>query len=304
MYSNETIKEVTRTDFDKAFQKALFSRILSRIKGQNNTLLSFHEVMKYVKVKNEAYRGLQCVKINEIVGSEGRYNDFNKEFLPKRRNLRQRWERVDEAHYQEKILPPIKLYKLGGVYFVRDGNHRVSVSKEQRREFIDAEVIEIKTDIVIQPDMTREDLLQIVIEHENKAFLEITRLDELRDVSDLHFSFPGRFDDILSHIHGHQYYLGIDSGKQITFNEAMLSWYDNLFMPIINEIKSENLLTRFPGRTESDLYVWIIRHWDDLKKKYGEDIQIKDAVKSYNKKFGQNPVVLAFQKIKSIFIRG
>lgn len=299
MYNNDIIKQSTRSDFDKAFQKALFSRILSRIKGENNTLLSFHEVMKYVKVKNEAYRGLQCVKIDEIIGSEGRYNDFNKEFLPKRRNLRKRWERVDEAHYQEKILPPIKLYKLDNAYFVRDGNHRVSVAKEQRKEFIDAEVIEIKSDINITPDMSREDLLNIVIRHERKVFFELTGLDKFRDTSELKFTFPGRFDDILSHIHGHQYFMGLEKDEQVDFEEAMLSWFDNLYIPIVNEIKNENILYRFPGRTASDLYVWIIRHWDDLKRKYGEEILIKDAVKSYNRKYGQN----IFKTVISFFNR-
>ena len=140
MYTSESLKEITKNDFDKAYQKAMFSRILSRLKGEKNTLFSFDEVMKMLKVKNEVYIGLQCVRIEEIIGSEGRYNDFNKEFLPRRRNLRVRWQRVDEAHYQDIILPPIKLYRLGNAYFVRDGNHRVSVAREQGREFIDAEV--------------------------------------------------------------------------------------------------------------------------------------------------------------------
>lgn len=303
MYDSELIKETTKIDFDKAYQKALFSRILSRLKGENNTLLSFHEVMKYIKVKNEAYRGLQCVKIDDIVGSEGRYNDFNKEFLPKRKNLRMRWERVDEAHHQNKILPPIKLYKLGSAYFVRDGNHRVSVAKEQEREFIDAEVTEIKADIQITPDMTKSDLMKIIIEHEKKVFLEITELDKYRDTTELNFTFPGVYDDILSHIHGHQYFMGIDNDEEINFEKAMLSWYDNLYTPIITEIIEENILYRFPGRTPSDLYVWIIRHWDDLKRKFGDKIKIKDAVKSYNEQFGQAPLKYFLSKFKNIFFK-
>lgn len=303
MYRNMQLKEMTKNDFDKAYQKALFSKILSKIKGEKNTLLSFDEVMKWIRVKNESYIGLQCVRIEDIIGSEGRYNDFSKEFLPKRKNLRNRWESVDEAHYQDKILPPIKLYKLGRGYFVRDGNHRVSVAKEQGREFIDAEVTEIKTSIPIRPDMTTSELQKIVIEYEKQAFLEITGLDMKRDVSMIQFTSSGRYDEILQHIYGHQYFMGIEKNAPVGFEEAMLSWYDHIFMPIIEEIKDEKIYFRFPGRTSGDLYLWIVRQWDDLKRKYGDSVPIKDAVKSYNQNYGVSRIKYYINEIKSFLFK-
>ncbi len=303
MINDEILKEMTKSDFDQAYQKALFSRILSRLKGETNSLLSFQEIMQYIKVKNESYIGMQCVKIDDIIGSEGRYNDFNKEFLPKRKMLRSRWEKIDEAHYQDKILPPIKLYKLGEAYFVRDGNHRVSVARKQNREFIDAEVIEIKSNIPITPETTKSELLEIVISFEKIAFLELTKLDQKRDTSKLNFTFPGRYDELMIHIHGHQYFLGIEKKKEIDMNTAILSWYDNLYVPIINAIEEENLLYRFPGRTSSDLYVWIIRHWDDLKRKYGNKVKITDAVRSYSKNYGTNPIKHYMKMIKNFLFK-
>jgi hypothetical protein len=243
--------------------------------------------MKYVKIKNQSYKGMQFVNINEIVGSEGRYNDFNKKFLPKRKNLRSRWESIDEAHYKDIILPPIQLYKIGKVYFVRDGNHRVSVARRQGREFIDAEVTEIKTNIEIKQDMDKKDLVEIIIKQEKENFLEMTKLDKFRDVSMLDFSSPGRFDEVLTHIHGHQYFMGIEKKSSVPFETAMLSWYDNLFLPIVNEVEKEEVLRSFPDRTSSDLYVWTIRHWDDLKSQFGQNVKISDAVKSYKEKFGE-----------------
>lgn len=303
MYTSESLKEITKNDFDKAYQKAMFSRILSRLKGEKNTLFSFDEVMKMLKVKNEVYIGLQCVRIEEIIGSEGRYNDFNKEFLPRRRNLRVRWQRVDEAHYQDIILPPIKLYRLGNAYFVRDGNHRVSVAREQGREFIDAEVTEIKTDIPITADMTRRDLVRIVVEHERQSFLEFTKLDVLCDASLLWFTESGRYDLILQHIHGHQYYMGIEQNRPIPFDYAVKDWYNVIYMPIIEEICKEKISARFPGRTEADLYLWIVLYWDELKRQYGENIQIRDAVKSYNENYGKNPILYYLKQIINIFLR-
>jgi len=294
-------KEQANSDFEKAYSKGLFSKILSRLQNKHNSLLSFQEVLKYVKAKNEIYKGMQCILISEIIGSEGRYNDFSKEFLPKRRNLKKRWVSIDEAHYNDITLPPIRAYKLGKSYFVRDGNHRVSVSREQGREFIDAEVIEIIAEIEISPDTTKEQLFNIIIEHEREVFLKTTKLDESRDTSMITFTFPGRYDAVLNHISGHQYFLGIDNDKSVSFNEAVISWYDNLFIPIIEDIEKEKILYRFPKRTSADLYAWIINHWDELKKKYGENVGITDAVKSYNHYFGQNTLKSFFVKLKKLF---
>jgi hypothetical protein len=298
----QDIQHMAKTDFNKAYQQGLFKGILSIARRDNGDLLSFNDVLKYIDVQNEFYKGIQYVKIDEIIGSEGRYNDFDKEFLPRRKNLRHRWERIDEAHYRDIILPPVELYKLGSAYFVRDGNHRVSVARRQGREFIDAEVIEIKSDINIVPGMTKQSLIDIVIKHEKENFLTATSLDRHRDCSSLTFSVPGRFDDLVSHIHGHQYYLGIEQNREVQFDEAVLSWYDNLFAPITDEIRHNKLTTRFPNRTEADLYVWIIRHWDLLKEKYGQSIPISSAVKSFNAKFGKSPMQLLAQLIKRIFI--
>ena len=99
-------------------------------------MLSFNDVKKILKPQNEVYAGMQIVPINKIVGSEGRYQDFDNHFLPRTNLLKSRWARVDEAHLNDIVLPPIQLYEIGGLYFVRDGNHRVSVAKMQRNNFV------------------------------------------------------------------------------------------------------------------------------------------------------------------------
>jgi hypothetical protein len=296
-------KDKVKSDFDRAFLDSLFSRIINRLQGKSNSLLSFHEIIKYVKIKNESYKGMQIVKIDDIVGSEGRYKDFDKEFLPKTQSLRSRWERVDEAHYMEINLPPIHLYQIGKAYFVRDGNHRVSVGKRQGREFIDAEVTEVKVDIPITPDITKESLIKIIIEKEKENFLEITELDKYRDVSLLNFSSAGRYDELLNHISGHQYFLGIEKKESVEFNEALLSWYDTIYLPIQNEIIEGNILSCFSGRTEADLYLWVVKHWDDLKKKYGQNINISHAVKSFKDKYGETPFLNLKKFFKGFFTK-
>jgi hypothetical protein len=284
-------------DFNKAYFEATIGKIIDGFQGKNSALLPLNEILRYIKIKNESYKGMQFVKINDIIGSEGRYNDFNKEFLPRKRILKTRWEKIDEAHYKDIILPPVQLYKIGKVYFVRDGNHRVSVARRQGKEFIDAEVTEIKTDIEITPSMTISGLIEIIMMREKKNFLEMTGLDKYRDVSMLNFTSTGRFDEILTHINGHQYFMGIEKNAAVTFHAAMISWYDNLFIQIVKEIEEESILKKFPGRTSADLYVWIIKHWHFLKNEHGQQIKISDAVKSYKENFGEKEKGL-FEKVR------
>lgn len=289
-------------EFDQAIFKGTIGAIFSRLKGKKNSLLSFSDVMEIVtSTRNESYKGVHPILIDEIIGSEGRYNDFNNDFLPKNQFLRARWEKIAMAHFKDIELPPIQVYKLSKVYFVRDGNHRVSVARQRGNIYIDAEITEIKTDIEITAGMDRKQLKKIILNHERSCFLENTQLDKHRDVRKLVFSYPGRFDDILSHIDGHKYFLNMH--QPTNFEEALLSWFDNLFEPIVWEIEKSGILFHHPKRTSGDLYIWIIRHWHYLKERFGEHIQIKDAVKSYKNSIRRNPIGSLFRSIRGIFVK-
>ncbi|MCL2264786.1 MAG: transcriptional regulator [Treponema sp.] len=282
-----SISEQASSDFSRARGKAILSQIQNFLNTDRDKLLSFNDVKEILKPKNQVYRGCQVVPIKLIAGSEGRYRDFNKYFLPKREHLRQRWQRVDEAHISDIVLPSILLYEIGGVYFVRDGNHRVSVAKMQNVEFIDAEVISLTTEIDIKPSMTTDDLRVALIEYEKNIFYSETFFGDLTDCWDLNFSSPGRYDVIYNHILVHKYYLNEDIEEEIHFNDALVSWYNKVYNPVITIIREQWLLANFPGRTEADLYVWIIKHWDFLKKKYGA-YSLADAAGDFSKKYGQD----------------
>ena len=184
-------------------------------------------------------------------------------------------------------MPPIQLYEIGGVYFVRDGNHRVSVAKTQKVEFIDAVVTSLTTEINIKPSMTTDELREALIIYEKNIFYEKTSFGKLTKYNDLDFSSPGRYDVIYNHILVHKYYLNENKEEEISFDEALVSWYNNVYNPVIKIIKEQWLLVNFQGRTEADLYVWIIKHWDFLKKKYGT-YSLAEAAGDFSVKYGQN----------------
>jgi hypothetical protein len=281
------IKNIAADDFSRARGKAVLSAIQHFMNTDRNKLLSFHDVKDILKPKNQVYKGSQTVPVNLIVGSEGRYRDFNRYFLPKAEHLRSRWERVDEAHLQDIILPAIQLYEIGGVYFVRDGNHRVSVAKAQNVEFIDAEVISLASDINLSPGMTSDQLREVIIASEKNVFYDNTQFGELTDDMSLTFSTPGRYDVIYNHILVHKYFLNESKEEEIPFSEALVSWYNKVYSPTITIIREQWLLAHFPDRTEGDLYVWIIKHWDFLKKRYG-GYSLAEAAGDFSRKYGQS----------------
>ena len=230
---------------------------------------------------------MQTVSISKIVGSEGRYRDFNKYFLPRSEFLRARWERVDMARIRDIPLPAIQLYEIGGAYFVRDGNHRVSVARSFGGEDIDAEVTSLSSEIAITPSMTVDELRQAVIEYEKKIFYEKTDFGKYTQDLNLDFTQPGCYDVIYNHILVHKYYLNQNQKGELPFGEALVSWYNNVYNPVITIIREQWLLVNFQGRTEADLYVWIIKHWDFLKKKYGK-YSLSKAAGDFSKKYGKD----------------
>jgi hypothetical protein len=286
MEKQNDVTDQVSADFDRVRTQEIVSNIFSLMSTENDELLSLNDVRTLMRSNSLTYKGVMPIKLANIVGSEGRYRDFNRRFLPKHTHLRERWQNIDKAHYAQKSLPPIQVYEIGGLYFVRDGNHRVSVAKSQNVEFIDAEVTSLNSEIEFHPRMSKRELIKEIVEYEKKLFYEKTKLDTLRPCCTLEFTSVGRYDEILHHINVHKYYLNENKKEEIPFEEAMLSWHDNVYMPIITSIEKENVLSRFPKRTPADLYVWIVHQWDNLKRQFGNDYPIRHAVIEYTKKHG------------------
>jgi hypothetical protein len=281
------IHVTAREDFNKARMQEKISRIINALSPQNHELLSLSDVKDVVRPKSETYRGLQTVDVTHIVGSEGRYRDFNKGFLPRRDALRGRWQSIDRAHLQQVNLPPIRLYEIGGVYFVRDGNHRVSVARAQGVMAIDAEVVSLGTEIKLDPKMTKADLKKAVINYEKEEFYRQTGWPQIIPHYDLVFTEIGRYDELLQHVEGHKYFLNQRFSGELSFRDALQSWFNNVFKPIVDVIAYERILARFPGRTAADLYMWIVKHWDELKRECGEDYPVQQAARDFSSRYGK-----------------
>lgn len=283
-------------DFYKAHSKALFNEIQHLLNPDEATLISFTDIKKLLKPKNEVYKGMEVVPINLIVGSEGRYKDFDNHFFPKSSFLKARWERVDIARMQDIVLPPITLYELGGLYFVRDGNHRVSVAKAQGVENIDAEVVSLQSEIKLRPGSTREQMEAQVIEWEKRVFYSETSFGDITDYWLLNFTSTGQYDVIYNHILIHKYYINQDKKEEIPMEDAVLSWFQNVYMPVIHAIDAHHIMRRFKGRTKADLYVFVIKYWDELKQKFGE-VSLDQAAEQFKYDYGKKSLRRAIRNL-------
>ena len=272
-------------DFQDARRKAELQALLGRIRGESNELLSFEVVRQALKAIEGNQKKLSEIPLDAIIGSVGRYSDFTRNFLPLRDTTQQRWARIMEKALDLEGLPPIDVYQIGEAFFVLDGNHRVSVARQLGATQIQAYVTEVRSRIPISANIQPDELI-IVAEHLN--FFEHTKLDELRPDADLKVTIPGQFPILEEHISVHQYYMGIDQERKIKFQDAVVHWYDHVYLPVVEVIREHQILDKFPDRTETDLYLWISRHQSNLEQELGWAIDAPGIAEDLVYKFSPN----------------
>ena len=116
--------------------------------------------------------------------------------------------------------------------------------------------------------------------HERNNFLERTRIFEIRPDAQIDLTIPGLFDRLFEHIAVHQWYLGEQKEGEVEYSEAIASWYDNVYLPVIQIIREQEIMKLFPDRTETDLYIWIVNRRSILEKTYGREIPIEKAAET------------------------
>lgn len=272
-------------DFREARRKAALQGLLARLRGESVDLLSYEEVSRKLRAGSSRARGLQEIPLDAIVGSVGRYDDFNRHFLPRTDSDEERWARVKLA-MESKGLPPIEVYKLGEVYFVLDGNHRVSVARQMGTPTIEAYVTEIDAKVRLSPEDQLDD---IILKAEQAEFLEHTQVDKLRPEASFEMSCCGRFDQLSEHISVHRYFMGIEQDREIPYEEAVAHWVDHVYMPVVQLIREQGILRDFPGRTEADLYLWLMKHRTELAEVLGWEIQPEEAVAGFASRYSPKP---------------
>lgn len=271
--------------FEQQRRKAFFADILSVLRQRPNDLLSYEAARKALRATQQLPETTETIPVDRIVGSVGRYRDFTRAFLPRTGASAERWQRLDRALARLENIPPIEVFQLGDVYFVRDGNHRVSVARANGVKYIEAHVTRVASRVPLTTDFPDE--VEIISEYAD--FVSRTNLDQLRPQQRIWFSSAGHYKTLLEHIAVHRYFMGLERGEKVPYQEAVADWYDKLYEPVVAAIRRHNILSGFPGRTEADLYLWVIDHHYYLSERYGPGVTADEAAQRFAAEFGASP---------------
>jgi len=210
--------------------------------------------------------------------------------------------RVRAAIRASGQLRPIQVYKIGEVYFVLDGNHRVSVARERGVSEIPAYVTEIHTKININPETDLDDL---ILKAEYADFLEKTRLDETCPQFDLTITAPGQYPILEGQIELLRQQKEQQINQQISIKQAAQNWCQNFYTPVIKIMRERGIMKDFPDRTETDLYVWILKHQKKLKQDLGWKLEPTVVATDISDRHGSSPsqiISRLVEKIQKYFV--
>jgi hypothetical protein len=300
LFENKTTHQVNKehrldVDFDSALYKAFKEEFKGFLLRKSRRLLPFELVKDKLEIWFARDLGIQAIPIEDIVGSEGRYQSFTRQFLPLQEDLRDRWKKVNQARYSNKDLPPVELYKVGNAYFVKDGHHRVSVARTKGNKYIEAQIYEYECDVPVGKDT---DLDKLAIQETYHQFLKETGLRKNYPHANLQLTLLGGYPILMEHIQAHQAYIDKLKDRETSLYEASCSWYETVYLPLAEIIRKNRIMKSFPHRTETDFYLWIIENRRKLRNELGQGEEAECLVETYSKKYDR-----PFQKIISALRR-
>src|ERR1700759_4740037 len=150
-----------QTDFLRARRRAALGAMVARLRGEPDDVrhvLPYEEVIQALGYVSEHSAGKAVVPLDAVVGTVDRGRDFDRNFRPTTGRVRSRWEHIAAAMRRGEALPPVDLVRIGEIYFVREGHHRISVARALGREDIDAYVTEVVTRLGAERAITLADL--------------------------------------------------------------------------------------------------------------------------------------------------
>ena len=255
-------------DFARARRRAVLAKIGARLRGQPSDvglILPFEEVVDALGRVSERSLGLQPIALDSIVGTVGRTRDFDRSFRPTSNRSRPRWERIANAQRRGKDMPPIAVYRIGDMHFVRDGHHRVSVARAQGREDIDAYVTEVTTRIGADRAIRLADL---PLKDHLRMFLERVPLSD-EQLAEVRLSDPWQYACLAEGIEAWGFRLSQSSGEFLSREDVARVWLEEEFRPVAQMLRESDLIgTGTPAdaylRVSDDRYRLMRTHeWSD-----------------------------------------
>jgi nucleotide-binding universal stress UspA family protein/Icc-related predicted phosphoesterase len=272
----------TAEDFRDARRRAALEEIWSSLTGSSKHLIQFQQVEDQLQYEQSQKLGLMDIPLDAIVGSVSRPDDFTRKFFPRDAVDQDRWQRVKRG--MDQAIRPIDVYQIDQAYFVLDGNHRVSVARQRGMTQIPAYVTKIESSLPLTPEDDFEDL---IIKNQQVHFRKKTGLEELRPDLEFATSIPGGYKYLRDQIDAHHLNLEMQHHYPYTYQEAVQSWVEEVYLPLLQTVAQSGLLRDFPERTPTDLYIWLTKYQKELSRRFGWEIKAEAAVEGLAAAYGK-----------------
>lgn len=275
------------------------TNLLSRLLGQDNRILTLLEVLQAVQPGGESSLGIQDIRVEDIIGSESKGDDFSRDFYPRKPWMAGRWTTIHHLMSQGTLDQAISVFELGGRYFVRDGHHRVSVAKAIGRVFITAEVRSIALPYGIEADTDRNMLAVLAGKdhfHSKTGMFHFVRDQEFRVQRRDTWSWLER--EICDF--NLQYFIRRFGRQPESMEEQITGWYKNLYRNAMDYIHHNSLAYLFPGYDETDVFVEMIRFWNGFDQP--DDLWLGDMYRQFVARHSiKNPLAALIHRGRRFF---
>jgi hypothetical protein len=249
------------TTFDRARRRKAYQRLTRVVAAQSQReLLPLDDATRRLRPFQRHYAGLQTIPIRQIVGTDGRGRDFDREFLPRRPDIGDRWRRL-EAAYPEGGFPPIVVYQLGDAYFVVDGHHRVAITRQRGGEMIDAEVTELHARWHLPADA---DVVELIHAEQERIFMDESGLEGAYPKAHIRFSRPSGYIELLENTQIHGYHLMLKAGHVLERAEMARDWYETIYLPSVEALRAGGTEEACADATDADLFLWAYQRRREL----------------------------------------
>lgn len=242
-----------QADFARARRRARLSKAVSRLRRQPDDVtqvLPYDEVVAALGETGRRELGLMDVPVDAIVGSVDRTGQFDRAFRPITATTRDRWARLNAAQRRGETVPPVRLRKIGGMYFVVDGHHRVSIARNRGNPTIDAYVTETLTSVDADGIHSNRDL---VLKDHRRIFLSRVPLSDDRAAT-IVLPNPWKYAELAENVEAWGFRAMQAEGVFLDRREVADRWFTTEYEPVVAAARAIGLA---PNHTDAELYLWI-----------------------------------------------
>jgi len=239
-------------DFLRARRRRMFAQLSALLRlepGDVDVMLSFDEVVDALGRVGERDLGVGSIEIASIVGTVDRRKEFDRAFRPTSSRARARFERIAEASRRGVSLPPIDVYRVGELHFVRDGHHRVAVARVQGLDALDAHVVEVVTRVAADSSITLGDLP--LKSHERLFHERVPLPPDAR--ARIELTDPMRFGTLAEGVEAWGYRLSQRDERYFDRRQTALRWFHEEYVAVVTILRDADLVAR--RETETDAYL-------------------------------------------------